>query len=313
MLEIGVAAFSVCYAAYFIITFCTAQFSAMRHLKDVQGGLEFCKQMREAPPCLSFHVECYHYETYTTRDKNGRIHTHRRKVTTISRRIGIPIPYWCDATPPLFVPNYRLLIHIKTRFTIKWMHNSESVISSIRNRIYDDYRHRDTHCDVTRSEYIPGLIENIMILNGKAKKIPFLIKWPRIVLAFFGFGLHSAFHIATVASVEKFCVVKKASFEAPVVSHEFCQQHQIDFSTITAKAPVVTTNDFSQFQYNETDSPATVPCIVNPYPLTFDDPSQIPMYNDANYYDAIYQQQQQLIQNGINNAFQEVQPTVVVD
>jgi len=288
----------VFYIVSIITTFCSAQYKAMSHRTDVEGGMNFCQKMRESGPVVSFHVECYHYTTVTTRDSKGHTHTRREKRVTYSKFFPIPIPYWCDATPPLYVPDFRLLIHIKTRLIIEWMHNSLDTLDKMRNELYDKNKHRDTYCSVTRSETIPGLIPETMILNGKKKKIPFFIRWPRYLFAFLGLGHQVAYHIATVASVERFRVIKKVSLEAPVVTPEFCQQYQLDYSAIAAQAPILNQANYASFNYVESETDgvaATVPCVVNPVPLTITSSSDYnTYYNNMNYYDQIYQNQQNL-------------------
>ena len=280
------------YCLELLATLLSSQFRAFLHLTDVEGGMTFCQKMRETAPILQFHIECYHYKTVRRKDSNGHVHTSTTKVTTYTATKTVRIPYWCDCTPPLYVPDFRLLIHIKTRFIIEWLHNSWQTVQKIKDDLYDKNKHRDVHCSVTVAEELPGLIKETMILNGKKKKIPIFFRWPRFILSIIGLGRSVCYHIASVASVERFRVIKKASLEAPVVTPEFCQQNQIDYSSIVPSAPILVPNNFGA-AYDETNEPATVPCIANPTPLTITSSSDYNLYyNDLSYYDQIYQQQQ---------------------
>jgi hypothetical protein len=260
------------FLVHFIGVTFSEQYQAMDNMTDVEGGLVFAKEMRSTAPTLSLNVSCYHYETrrHTTHSK-GKSHTTttRVRVTTFSAVNHIPIPFWCDLTPPLLLPNNRLLIHVKTRPMITWLHGSELVIEMLRSRLYETNKHRDTNCEVHKNEVIPGLISERMILNGKKKKVPMIFRgFLRLLVNLFSFGLANAYYIASVAPVEHFTVTKYSSLKEPVVTQAFCAAYNIPYASIVPSAPLITQpGGYTFVTGNETDYAVSPPCLQNPYPV----------------------------------------------
>ena len=269
----------------------------MRNMRSCNDCAAFARDMRATGPTLSFSIECYHFRTVQT-DKDS---TREEKVVTYSNTFSIPIPYWSDDTPPLFVPTERPFVHVKTRDTVYWMHNSLHIINKIQRNLYKEYKYRDDHCSIQRKTEILGLIPEIMVKTDESYSVPFALGFMRHILMLLGFGLPVAYHIATTAAVERFMVIKKASLEAPVVDAAFCQEYNIPYASVRPQAPVYTSAAEAQQpqMYDETQGPAvTPPCYYNPYPLIINDVQGYNQYyQTAMMYDQYAQQQQSFFAN----------------
>lgn len=76
-------------------------------------------------------------------------------------------------------------------------------------------------------------------------------------------------------------MIKKASLEAPVLEEAYCAANNIDYSAITAQAPIInsSTVDSYSYQMSETQGGAvTAPCYINQYPMIMNDPTAYDQY-----------------------------------
>lgn len=256
-----------------ISMFCTGESCAMFKKRSVEGGANYAKGVREAAPVLFFSVECFHEaerdEILVSKNENGRESREEKKkgdrVVTYTLKLTVGIPYWCDFTEPLYLPDGQLLVHVITKNKIEWMHGSEEYIEKWRERLYRENKNRDKECTATTHQYIPDIVHDRMIRNGDSNDVCFLL-WccPHIIAILFGFGLHFALGVATVASVVRYHVIKRASLFSPVVSSDWCRENNVDYLRIVPTAPVVGSDSFS---YRDNNAQRTQPCLQNPKPL----------------------------------------------
>ena len=55
----------------------------------------------KSPPRISFHMECYHYETRTETDSKGNTRTRREKVVTHTAHKNMSAGTWRDESAPI--------------------------------------------------------------------------------------------------------------------------------------------------------------------------------------------------------------------
>lgn len=267
--------FCFCWIIYGVIAAFSAQYKAMANMRSVTGSATFMQQLRQTGPVLYLHVRCWHIEHYTTSytDSDGHRHTehHTREVTTYSSSHFVPIPFWRDDTPPLFLPPGRLLIHVKIRKLILWQHNSEAVIAQMLRRLYLLNCWRDVHCDVWQEQRIPGLTPENMVLNGDSSQLPACVKtYTRVLYAVFWSAITYSYEVSALASVVRQVVIKHASLILPVVDPKWCEMFRIDINSVRPTAPVIDPNQLNNWNPGESSIAGLAPpapCIENPLPL----------------------------------------------
>ena len=101
-----------------------------------------------SPPEIKFHIECYHYETRTHTDDEGRTHTETVKVVTYRGSKLMKIHVWVDQSPPSYTLNYLENIHVTRLWTDKIILMSPRARARRENqfaRFVNNNRWRDMH------------------------------------------------------------------------------------------------------------------------------------------------------------------------
>lgn len=91
----SIVCFSLCYLIYFINCFCSHTFSYLNNQTESSDIYETMQKLFYTPAYLVMHVECYHYETRTTRTKHGT-RTRRVKVVTHVASERVYFKSWRD-------------------------------------------------------------------------------------------------------------------------------------------------------------------------------------------------------------------------
>jgi len=134
-----------------------------------------------------------------------------------------PVVNSIDSTEQLFVPDDSLLIHLTTRGIINWDDKSEEIKTRLKQafeevekevqiEVQKEAPEISVRNDIYFSEKIPDDYSNLVIVNGRIRDIPLIIRWPRFFLTLLGFGLHSLFHIAYLSSEQNLIIKKEATF-----------------------------------------------------------------------------------------------------
>eukprot|EP00703_Trepomonas_sp_PC1_P004528 JAP92078.1 Transmembrane domain-containing protein [Trepomonas sp. PC1] len=131
--------------------------------KNAQDMHNFLQQLRNTPPSISIHVECYHYHHYT--DREGKHHSERR--TTFSQTRYVQLTGWQDNTPPMYIIGSDPLVYLELGQRVELLGASRSILDQYCTQAYMENRFRDTHCNVTRHIHVPGLTKNNFLKRGE--------------------------------------------------------------------------------------------------------------------------------------------------
>ena len=162
------ASFGVSYLVYIILEFCSNTAKYLCNKSSDLGMYYKMGKLFQTPPVISFHCECYHYEThyYTTTDSEGRTHTESRteRVTTYRETYNVPY-YSARDVSGLFYLNCDRA-NIEKKYYIK-LELKEEINFADAISLYDyereksDFwarnRFRDVYFDFSESRVIPGI------------------------------------------------------------------------------------------------------------------------------------------------------------
>ena len=151
--------------------------------------------------------------------------------------------------------------------------------------MYEEHKHLDDYCDVLKEIHINGIKHNSIVFNEKGQKIPFLFRSIRYLIALLSFGIHLGYCAASYIPTEYLLVVKRASFEAPVVDEEYCRQNKIVYEEIKPQAKVITIETLKNYNIGAnaiTEKTKIRPCCKNELPLiTIDSALHKQYYDEA--------------------------------
>jgi len=166
---LGVFGFS-----YLVEICCSSSFSYLRESHEQEATLALVHNMKKAAPCITWHVQCYHYETrhHTRRDSEGNIehYTTQERVNTWSATENFRFNHWSDASPALGgMGQFRLTkLKLNKRYVFanqftKNEFNRQKVSFKENNR-------RDTHQDFSESFIVPGFKDRLLCEAVKGDK-----------------------------------------------------------------------------------------------------------------------------------------------
>ena len=164
----GAWALGFCYVVYLILEFLSPTARYLMNKSDDKGMYEKMGIHFRTPPVISFHCECYHYEThhYTTRDKQGHVHHHTRRVRRTTYTETYKLPYYSERdVSGLFYLNCNKAYIEKKHYIklnlIEEINFADAISYMDYEREKDDFwrrnRFRDVHFDFTESRYVPGM------------------------------------------------------------------------------------------------------------------------------------------------------------
>ena len=160
--------FGVSYFVYIILEFCSPTSKYLCNKTTNQGIYQKMGVHFKTHPVISFHCECYHYETRThyRTDSNGRreSYTTRERVTTYTETYNMPYYSERDVSG-LFYLNCDKA-YVEKKFYIK-LELKEEINFADAISIYDYEREksnfwrrnrfRDVHFEFNENRYIPGM------------------------------------------------------------------------------------------------------------------------------------------------------------
>eukprot|EP00055_Hartaetosiga_balthica_P003776 m.8965 g.8965 ORF g.8965 m.8965 type:complete len:395 (-) comp3319_c0_seq1:261-1445(-) len=127
-------------------------------------------QVLDSPPQITFHIQCYHYETRTrtVRDSNGntKTETYTERVNTHSASMVFHIQQWYDDSAPFFVPNYEIC-QLKFSKSFKFTDASFSRYKMERE-VFIRENDRDVHYSFTEGRYIAGMKKKALTYHENA-------------------------------------------------------------------------------------------------------------------------------------------------
>ncbi|GBG34701.1 Transmembrane protein 151-like [Hondaea fermentalgiana] len=175
---IALIIFSILYLVESLMNLRT--FLNMEHTGTHDPEHEYFVAIRQRPPRLVMHAECYHYETRVRsvresyQDANGNTHhrtrheTYQEKVVTCRYSEAKHYASWMDlsgAGPRLAEVNQKyvgILVHVKKKLECDDP-DTETDLESQAQRFRDRYRNRDSHFDYRESLEIDGFRPTVFL------------------------------------------------------------------------------------------------------------------------------------------------------
>lgn len=152
----------------------------LRHTESMQDALAFLDKMSNTKPDLSLSMECYHYETHTVTDSDGKKKKERTKVTTWRGTHRINIVHCTDVTTNRL--NERRLREFQlTKVKLDKTFTADANYETQKANFVQRNRHRDRHYNLYVNFDIPGFRSRLMSYV-QFDKIPWLFGWDVMVL-----------------------------------------------------------------------------------------------------------------------------------
>ena len=167
-IQIGAGGLGFFYVVYLILEFCSPTSKYLLNKSDDRGMYEKMGIHFRTAPKITFHCECYHYEThhYTTRGKDGHVHHHTRRVRRTTYTETYELPYYSerDVSGLFYLNCDKAYIEKKhyIKLNLKEEINFADAISYMdyereKDRFWRRNRFRDVHFDFSESRFIPGM------------------------------------------------------------------------------------------------------------------------------------------------------------
>ena len=162
------ACFGVCYLVYIILEFCSPTSKYLCNKTSDQGIYQKMGAHFQTPPVITFHCECYHYETRihyrTNSDGKRESYTTTERVTTYRETYNLPYYSERDVSGLFYLNCDKAMVEKK--FYIK-LELKEEINFADAISVYDyeeskaafwrRNRFRDVHFDFIESRTIPGM------------------------------------------------------------------------------------------------------------------------------------------------------------
>ena len=166
-----------CYLVYMILEFCSPTARYLCHKTTGNGMYQKMGVLFRTHPDISFHCECYHYETrhYTERDSNGNTHTRTETVRVTTYTESFSIPYYSsrDVSGLFYLNCDKAFIRKKAFIKLKLKEeiNFADAISYMDYEYYKSAfwrrnRFRDVYMDFHETRTIPGLLHHNLVNIG---------------------------------------------------------------------------------------------------------------------------------------------------
>ena len=125
---------------------------------DFLEVLENINKCIKSPPCIVWHMECYHYKTVRTTDSKGRTKTKRVKVVTWRGSKTFEIKHWEDQSASiasLFYLQSMELTRLETSKNISYTGESSARYTQEKSSFIAANKHRDRYWSISTLEDIP--------------------------------------------------------------------------------------------------------------------------------------------------------------
>ena len=162
------AAFGVSYFVYIILEFCSPTSKYLCNKTSDQGIYQKMGAHFRTPPVITFHCECYHYETRThyrtNSDGRREYYTTRERVTTYRETYSLPYYSERDVSGLFYLNCEKAYVEKKyyIKLELKEEINFADAISiydyeEAKSAFWRRNRFRDVHFDFNENRSIPGM------------------------------------------------------------------------------------------------------------------------------------------------------------
>jgi hypothetical protein len=154
------------YVAYVVCALLSRSFSYLYHMNAGNDIFGYMKSLFEKPINVNFLVECYHYRTNWSSKTRSRT-----KVTTFSGNFLFPYYSWRDISGTFNLTNgigkscYFVKLHLG--YSLQFADGMTKVdYDMLKEKLYNENKHRDTYITVTPSISIEGFNEFQLVNLG---------------------------------------------------------------------------------------------------------------------------------------------------
>jgi len=163
---------------YWINCACSHSCAYLTHRKDGNTIHDYMGNLFYTPGNIDFHMECYHYETYTTTstDSKGRTKTttHTRKVTTWTGTESFKYSSWLDVSGPFLLDTSDFVhdpkqawIKLNLSYTIDFIDEAtRQECERQKDFFIQSNKHRDTHYSFSQHDRIETFYKYNLVSLG---------------------------------------------------------------------------------------------------------------------------------------------------
>lgn len=237
---LGWIIFGVSYFFYWIFELCSSTFSYLTNQKHAQGIHQFMKQIFQTPLIITFHVECYHYETRSYYDSSSRSYkTRTTKVTTFTGSEDFVYYSWRDVSG-IFLLDSSEAIKNKNISFIKLQLDSEyklfdaytqNDLNTQRNNYFLSNRWRDVHMSTRTSSRIPGMEEHTLVKISDYLPPLFGVLW-YLLFTTLTLAQFYKYYIDSFCSNQHFVIKKELSTRININDPSFDSRYKVDCPVI---------------------------------------------------------------------------------
>jgi hypothetical protein len=258
-LESPIIAVSVTYLIYLISAFCSPMCSYLFHKHGADSIHHVMQNLFYNPPVITWHIQCYHYETRTstTKDSKGhrRTHTSRHKVITYTEREQFNFYTWRDISGVFLLDAHKVFKSENKKY-IKLALDTDFEFGDDLTRMdyqrqkdnfYFRNRWRDVHCSISETRTIPGFNSYNMIRISQ-QKASCVSGYTFILFTFLPFvELYKLY-------VDSFCVEQDYTIKK-VISTRYDLTHQDHCTQWVQYVPTLVIFNQPQVAFNEIPKP----------------------------------------------------------
>jgi len=205
------AVIGVLYLCLLINSLCVA--GTIRYLFNMiasESAFALVEQLRLTNPTIIMVIECYHYETRTTYDSQGRAQSSQVRVNTHREREYFVYDYCTDVSGTIKgLENFKIAkIHFFKTYGFSDQYTSDLFHAQFKN-LCDRNRDRDAHMDSYIHINIDGYKPYVMALLDLSQKPWYIQKWIYIVSALLGLSFFYRWVIDRVSERTEYTLVKQ--------------------------------------------------------------------------------------------------------
>ena len=167
---------------YWVSSYVSETTKYIGNSKEVKEAYKAINRWIIERPRITFHMECYHWEHYTTTDCDGNTQHHKKKVVTHRANQNFQFKDWIDLSDQvytLFFLEALKVIRLKVKDTIDLSPEAGKKYKA-QKQAFIDNNQRDTHNDFSVKQFNPGVVNNIAVYNAPE---PWYLKlWVLIIL-----------------------------------------------------------------------------------------------------------------------------------
>jgi hypothetical protein len=194
-LHIGIGFSIFFYIAYIITAFCSPTFSYLFNKHKADSIHDYMKGMFYTAPKLTWHIECYHYETRVHHHKNsdGSTSTTHERVKIVTHTASEDFHYysWRDISGLFLLDSHKVFRSQKKIYIKLELDHDVDLADDItkydyqrqKDDFYSRHRWRDVHVDLSERRHIPGLNQFNMVRISNVHP-PCVNKWMYLLFVF---------------------------------------------------------------------------------------------------------------------------------